>query len=132
MPETTENATAPEADANAKAQDANATPAAQAEAAPPPKEMKSIVLTGFGGVKMLKVQQKPEPTPGDGDVLIRVKACGMSFPDLMVRQGVIDHPPKTPVIMGFECAGVIEAVGANVNGLKVSFLVNSCAWPGPY
>ncbi|KAK3758003.1 hypothetical protein RRG08_058311 [Elysia crispata] len=118
MPETTENTAAPEADA--KAQDANATPApAQAEAAPPPKEMKSIVLTGFGGVKMLKVQQKPEAAAGDGDVLIRVKACGMSFPDLMVRQGVIDHPPKTPVIMGFECAGVVEAVGENVTGFQV-------------
>lgn len=116
MPETTENATAaPEADA--KPQEAAPAPA-QAEAAPPAKEMKSIVLTGFGGVKMLKVQQKPEASAGEGDVLIKVKACGMSFPDLMVRQGVIDHPPKTPVILGFECAGVVESVGANVTGFQ--------------
>ncbi|CAL1544867.1 unnamed protein product [Lymnaea stagnalis] len=108
MPETTETP-APEADAK---------PEAPAPAAPV-KEVKSIVLTGFGGVKMMKVQQKPEPTVGEGDVLIRVKACGMSFPDLMVRQGVIDHPPKTPIIMGFECAGVVEAVGANVTDLAV-------------
>lgn len=44
----------------------------------------------------------------------------MSFPDLMVRQGVIDHPPKTPIIMGFECAGVVEVVGANVTEFAVS------------
>uniref|UniRef100_A0A0B6ZIY0 Enoyl reductase (ER) domain-containing protein n=1 Tax=Arion vulgaris TaxID=1028688 RepID=A0A0B6ZIY0_9EUPU len=87
--------------------------------APAVKEMRSIVLTGFGGLKMMKVQRKPEPTAGDGEVLIRVKACGVSFPDLMVRQGVIDHPPKTPIIMGFECAGIVEAVGANVSGLSI-------------
>lgn len=49
-----------------------------------------------------------------------VTSSGMSFPDLMVRQGVIDHPPKTPIIMGFECAGVIEGLGANVSGFNVS------------
>lgn len=44
------------------------------ESTPPPKQMRSIVLTGFGGVKMLKCQQKAEPTANEGDVLIRVKA----------------------------------------------------------
>ena len=38
----------------------------------------------------------------------------------MVRQGVMDHPPKTPVIMGFECSGVVEAVGENTTGFAVS------------
>ncbi|XP_059156063.1 synaptic vesicle membrane protein VAT-1 homolog-like isoform X2 [Physella acuta] len=112
MPETTENP-APEADAKPAEAAPPAAPAA------PVKEMRSVVLTGFGGVKMMKVQQKPEASAGDGEVLIRVKACGMSFPDLMVRQGVIDHPPKTPIIMGFECAGVVEVVGANVTDFVV-------------
>ncbi|KAK6178340.1 hypothetical protein SNE40_013139 [Patella caerulea] len=83
------------------------------------KEMKSLVLTGFGGIKMLKVLQNPEPTVSETEVLIRVKAGGLNFPDLMVRQGVIENPPKTPVIMGFECSGVIEALGENTTGLKV-------------
>lgn len=39
-----------------------------------PKEYRSVVLTGFGGLKMLKVQKKPELTAGEGEVLIRVKA----------------------------------------------------------
>ncbi|BFZ13309.1 hypothetical protein BsWGS_16348 [Bradybaena similaris] len=113
MSETTETAPAPAADTDTKQE---AVPAA---AAPPAKEMRSIVLTGFGGAKMMKVQQKPEATAADGEVLIRVKACGVNFPDLMLRQGVIEHPPKTPLIMGFECAGVIEALGANVSGFSV-------------
>ncbi|XP_076449675.1 synaptic vesicle membrane protein VAT-1 homolog-like isoform X2 [Babylonia areolata] len=90
-----------------------------ATAAPPPKQMKSVVLTGFGSMKMIKVLQKPEPQAGDGEVLIRVRVCGMSFPDLMLRQGVMDNTPKPPLIMGFECSGIIEAVGENVTGFNV-------------
>ncbi|KAL3288205.1 hypothetical protein HHI36_002655 [Cryptolaemus montrouzieri] len=40
-----------------------------------PKEMRAVVLTGFGGLKTVKIQKKPEPTAGEGEVLIRVKAC---------------------------------------------------------
>lgn len=40
----------------------------------PPKEMRAVVLTGFGGLKSVKVLKKPEPTLGEGEVLIRVKA----------------------------------------------------------
>lgn len=85
----------------------------------PPKEMRAIVLTGFGGYKGVKIQKKPEPSPQEGEVLIRVKACGLNFQDLMVRLGAIDSPPKTPCIMGFECAGEIEAVGEGVENFKV-------------
>jgi len=44
---------------------------------------------------------------------------GLNFQDLMVRQGAIDSPPKTPVILGFECAGEVEAVGEKVTNFKV-------------
>nr|XP_037873372.1 vesicle amine transport protein isoform X2 [Bombyx mori] len=86
---------------------------------PPPKEMRAVVLTGFGGLKTVKILKKPEPTVGEGEVLIRVKACGLNFQDLIVRQGAIDSPPKTPFILGFECAGEIEQVGENVTNFKV-------------
>ncbi|XP_067002392.1 synaptic vesicle membrane protein VAT-1 homolog-like [Anabrus simplex] len=85
----------------------------------PPKEMRAVVLTGFGGLKSVKILKKPEPTVGEGEVLIRVKACGLNFQDLMVRQGAIDSPPKTPFILGFECAGEVEEVGEGVEGFKV-------------
>jgi D-arabinose 1-dehydrogenase-like Zn-dependent alcohol dehydrogenase len=49
---------------------------------------------------------------------IHESQSGLNFPDLMLRQGVIDNPPKTkaPFIVGFECAGEIEAVGDGVTG----------------
>ena len=53
---------------------------------------------------------------------------GLNFLDLMVRQGVIDNPPKTPMTMGFECAGEVEALGENVSDFVVSgfFPVRIC------
>jgi NADPH:quinone reductase-like Zn-dependent oxidoreductase len=44
---------------------------------------------------------------------------GLNFQDLVTRLGAIDSPPKTPAILGFECAGEIEAVGEEVEDLKV-------------
>lgn len=93
---------------------------AEEPATPAPNEMRAIVLTGFGGLKAVKVMKKPQPSPAEGEVLIKVKACGLNFLDLMVRQGAIDNPPKTPFIMGFECAGVVEAVGEGVTDIKVN------------
>jgi NADPH:quinone reductase-like Zn-dependent oxidoreductase len=47
---------------------------------------------------------------------------GLNFVDLMVRQGVLEHPPKTPLTIGFECAGDVEAVGENTEGFAVSYI----------
>lgn len=102
------------------------------EQASPTKEMKAVVLTCFGGLKAVKIQNKPEPTPSEGEVLIRVKACGLNFLDVMMRQGTIDNAPKLPVIMGFECAGEIEALGEGVAdfqvGDRVAALPDCKAW----
>lgn len=38
----------------------------------------------------------------------------------MVRQGNIDNPPKTPLVPGFECSGIVEAMGGNTKGFEVS------------
>lgn len=44
---------------------------------------------------------------------------GLNFLDLMVRQGNIDNPPKTPLVPGFECSGIVEALGDSVKGFEV-------------
>uniref|UniRef100_T1IYY4 Enoyl reductase (ER) domain-containing protein n=1 Tax=Strigamia maritima TaxID=126957 RepID=T1IYY4_STRMM len=105
----------------------------KAEEAQPPKEMRAVVTTAFGGLKYVKLAKKPEPVAGDGEVLVRVKSCGINFLDLMlVKQGADDNSTKSPLILGFECAGEIEAAGENVTtykpGDKVVLLTESKAW----
>ncbi|KAI9528483.1 Type I Polyketide synthase [Dissostichus eleginoides] len=96
------------------------------------KEMRAVVLAGFGGLNKLRVTKKAMPEPQDGEVKIRVKACGLNFLDLMVRQGSIDNPPKLPIVPGFECSGIVESVGENTAGFeigdRVMAFVNYNAW----
>ncbi|XP_022082199.1 synaptic vesicle membrane protein VAT-1 homolog-like isoform X2 [Acanthaster planci] len=82
-------------------------------------EMRAVVLQSFGGVNRLKVMKKSIPVPKDGEVLVRVKACGLNFLDLMMRQGSVDDCPRTPFILGTECSGYIEALGTGVENFKV-------------
>ncbi|XP_062274432.1 synaptic vesicle membrane protein VAT-1 homolog-like [Scomber scombrus] len=96
------------------------------------KEMRAVILSGFGGLNKLRVTKKAMPEPQDGEVKIRVKACGLNFLDLMVRQGTIDSPPKPPLVPGFECSGIVESVGENTKGFeigdRVMAFVNYNAW----
>jgi synaptic vesicle membrane protein VAT-1 len=77
--------------------------------------MRQIVTTGNGGVEVLKVEEAPDPKPSKGDVLIRVKAAGLNFADILARQGLYPDAPKKPCVMGYEVAGVVEGVGDGVD-----------------
>ncbi|XP_034535628.1 synaptic vesicle membrane protein VAT-1 homolog-like [Notolabrus celidotus] len=96
------------------------------------KEMRAVILAGFGGLNKLRVTKKPMPELQEGEVKIRVKACGLNFLDLMVRQGTIDNPPKPPLVPGFEVSGIVESVAENTTGFeigdRVMAFVNYNAW----
>ena len=77
--------------------------------------MRQIVTTSTGGIDVLKVQQTPDPTPRDDQLVIRVRAAGLNFADILSRQGLYPDSPKKPVVMGYEVSGVVEAVGKNVD-----------------
>ena len=77
--------------------------------------MRQIVTTATGGIEVLKVQEKPDPQPAAGEVVIRVRAAGLNFADILSRQGLYPDSPPKPCVMGYEVSGVIEAVGADVN-----------------
>ncbi len=59
------------------------------------------------------------PELGPSDVLIRVKAAGLNFPDVLIIQGRYQFQPELPFVPGGECAGVVEAVGSGVTRFKV-------------
>ena len=81
--------------------------------------MRQIVTTSTGDIDVLKVQQKPDPTPRDDQVVIRVRAAGLNFADILSRQGLYPDSPPKPCVMGYEVAGVVEAVGKDVDSSLV-------------
>jgi len=73
--------------------------------------MKQIFITGHGGPEKLKIQQAPDPTPGEGTLRIRVKASGINFADILARQGLYPDSPKIPCVVGYEVSGTVDAAG---------------------
>ncbi|KAH9209481.1 chaperonin 10-like protein [Leptodontidium sp. 2 PMI_412] len=80
--------------------------------------MKAAVIYEAGGPEVLRVEQRPTPTPKPGEVLIRIKAFGLNRSELFTRQG---HSPNVsfPRILGIEASGIVESCPGSDNG-----------WPG--
>src|SRR5205807_6874917 len=79
------------------------------------KNMRAIVTTANGDERVMKVEERPDPKPQQGEVLIRVKAAGLNFADILARQGLYPDGPRKPCIMGYEVSGLIEEVGGEVD-----------------
>jgi len=77
--------------------------------------MRQIVTTGNGGVDVLRVEEKPDPIPQRGEVVVRVRAAGLNFADILARQGLYPDGPPKPCVMGYEVSGVVETLGEGVN-----------------
>jgi Zn-dependent alcohol dehydrogenase len=79
--------------------------------------MQAIMVHALGDPDVMTLGTRPTPEPGPGEVLVRVRAAGVNFSDTERRRGIYD-PPALPWIPGNEAAGVVEAVGPNVTGVK--------------
>src|SRR5213594_4294335 len=80
--------------------------------------MKAIRVHTFGGSEVLQLDDVPDPTPGPGQVVVRVRAAGVNPVDTYVRSGNYAMLPTLPYIPGNDCAGVIETVGEGVTRFK--------------
>ena len=81
--------------------------------------MRAVVITSPGDPDVLRIEERPAPIPGGGEVLIRVGAAGVNRPDVIQRQGRYPAPPGVPDdIPGLEVAGIIEATGDEVQRWK--------------
>lgn len=95
--------------------------------------MKAIVITEAGEPNVLKVQERSIPTPGNGEVLIKVKAAGVNRPDVAQRKGQYPPPPgASQDIPGLEVAGVVEACGAGPSRWKKGDAVCALIGGGGY
>jgi len=97
-----------------------------------PAPMTAIGIKAPGGPEMLVPEQRPVPTPGDGEILVKVAAAGVNRPDVMQRQGHYPPPPGAPDIPGLEIAGEVVALGANVTRWKTGVRVMALVVGGGY
>jgi len=81
--------------------------------------MRAVLCKQFGPPESLVVEDVPTPAIGDHQVLLRVKACGVNFPDLLLIENKYQFKPPLPFSPGGEVSGVVQQVGAKVANLKV-------------
>jgi NADPH:quinone reductase len=97
-----------------------------------PAQMTAIGIKASGGPDMLVPEKRPVPTPGDGEILVKVAAAGVNRPDVMQRMGLYPPPPGAPDIPGLEIAGEVVALGANVKRWKLGDRVMALVVGGGY
>ena len=77
--------------------------------------MRAIITTANGDVSVMKVEDRPDPVPQKGQVLVRVNAAGLNFADILARQGLYPDGPPKPCVMGYEVSGIVESAGHDVD-----------------
>ena len=93
--------------------------------------MKAMQITEFGGPEVMHYVDVSDPTPGEGEALVEIRAAGVNFTDVYSRQGINPGPPL-PRTIGVEAAGVVKAIGAGVTDVKIGDEVVYCTSPGTY
>jgi NADPH:quinone reductase-like Zn-dependent oxidoreductase len=81
--------------------------------------MKALAFKEFGGPDKLQLQDVPDPAPGPGEVLVRVRACALNRLDLFVREGIPALKTPLPFWTGCDIAGDVAEVGPGVQGVRV-------------
>lgn len=81
--------------------------------------MRQVWITRHGPPEVLQVRQAPDPSPGRGEVRIRVEAAGINFADISARMGTYPDAPPPPCVVGYEVGGTIDAVGEGVASSRV-------------
>src|SRR5436190_3484413 len=94
--------------------------------------MRAVVCDRLGDPSALKVEERPIPQPGPADVLIKVAAASVNFPDVLMLSAGYQHKPELPFVPGMEGAGAIAAVGAEVKNWRAGDRVIFGVRPGAF
>jgi len=81
--------------------------------------MRALVCREYGNPDKLAVEEIKDPVAAEGQVVVAVKASGINFADILTIAGKYQVKPPTPFVPGIEAAGIIEAVGSNVDRISV-------------
>ncbi len=98
----------------------------------PERMIAVLVEGGKGPAEALHAAEITTPTPGPGEILIKIKAAGINRPDIIQRMGFYPPPPGAPDILGLEVAGVVAAVGDGVTRWSVGEAVCALLGGGGY
>jgi NADPH:quinone reductase-like Zn-dependent oxidoreductase len=84
--------------------------------------MKAVQIHAYGGPEVLKYEDAPRPEPKPDEVLIRVHAAAINPVDWKTREGLLQKfmPYSFPLILGWDVAGIVEAIGSNVEGFTIN------------
>jgi NADPH2:quinone reductase len=97
-----------------------------------PDTMRAVIAKGAGGPDVLEIATRPVPRPGDGEILVKIAACGVNRPDVLQRQGGYPPPPGAPDILGLEIAGEVVAAGPGASRFAVGDSVMGLVAGGGY
>ncbi len=93
--------------------------------------MKAVLSKAVGGPESLVLEEAPDPVAGPGQVVIRIRACGVNYPDTLIIEDRYQFKPPRPFSPGGEVAGEVESVGEGVTTLKPGDrVIGSSGWGG--
>ena len=92
--------------------------------------MRAIRIKQYGGPEVLELADLPDPVPGPGEALVRVRVAGVNFTDIYQRKGV--YQGALPFTPGVEGVGVVEKLGSGVTEVKVGDRVGWVMIKGGY
>lgn len=91
--------------------------------------MKAWVSHSAGGPETLVLEERPVPTPREGEVLVRVQAVGVNFPDGLLIRDLYQVKPPRPLVPGSEFCGIVEGITAGVTRLQPGdVVIGRCGW----
>jgi putative PIG3 family NAD(P)H quinone oxidoreductase len=97
-----------------------------------PAKMTAIAISEPGGPRVLKPEKRDVAQPGEGEILIRVRAAGVNRPDVQQRKGLYPAPPGASDLPGLEVAGEVAALGEGVKRWRVGDAVCALTPGGGY
>src|SRR3954464_4704407 len=81
--------------------------------------MRALLSREPGGPETLRIKELPDPTPGPSELLVRVHAAAINYPDVLIIEDKYQLKPPRPFAPGSEIAGEVESVGDGVRGWNV-------------
>lgn len=92
----------------------------------------SVVITAIGGPEVLQWVESDVPSPGPGEVRVRILAAGVAYADLLMRHGLYPHTPAFPFAPGYDIVGEIDALGDGAKEFALGQLVAALTMVGGY